>query len=75
MINGTKNWVTNGINGDIVILFCMTEKSVGYKGISAFVVEKGTPGLSTGKKETNWEFVRRTRVNSILRIVGLLVKI
>ena len=51
LINGTKNWVTNGINGDIVILFCMTEKSVGYKGISAFVVEKGTPGLSTGKKE------------------------
>ncbi len=51
VINGTKNWVTNGINGDIVILFCMTEKSVGYKGISAFVVEKGTPGLSTGKKE------------------------
>ena len=51
VINGTKNWVTNGINGDIVILFCMTEKSVGYKGISAFVVEKGTLGLSTGKKE------------------------
>ena len=51
VINGTKNWVTNGINGDIVILFCMTEKSVGYKGISAFVVEKGTLGLSIGKKE------------------------
>jgi len=51
VINGTKNWVTNGINGDIVILFCMTEKNVGYKGISAFVIEKGTLGLSTGKKE------------------------
>ena len=51
VINGTKNWVTNGINGDIIILFCMTEKNVGYKGISAFVVEKGTLGLSTGKKE------------------------
>ena len=51
VIDGTKNWVTNGINGDIVILFCMTEKNVGYKGISAFVVEKGTIGLSTGKKE------------------------
>jgi len=51
VINGTKNWVTNGINGDIVILFCMTEINVGYKGISAFVVEKGTLGLSTGKKE------------------------
>ena len=51
IINGTKNWVTNGINSDIVILFCLTEKGAGYKGISAFVVEKGTPGLSTGKKE------------------------
>ena len=51
VINGTKNWVTNGINGDIVILFCLTEKEAGYKGISAFAVTKGTPGLSTGKKE------------------------
>ena len=51
IINGTKNWVTNGITSDIVILFCLTEKGAGYKGISAFVVEKGTPGLSMGKKE------------------------
>ena len=51
VINGTKNWVTNGINSDVVILFCVTEKDAGYKGISAFVIEKGTPGLSTGKKE------------------------
>jgi alkylation response protein AidB-like acyl-CoA dehydrogenase len=51
VINGTKNWVTNGVNGDIVTLFCLTEKEAGYKGISAFAIEKGTPGLSTGKKE------------------------
>ena len=51
VINGTKNWVTNGITSDIVVLFCLTEKAVGYKGITAFVIEKGTPGLSTGKKE------------------------
>jgi alkylation response protein AidB-like acyl-CoA dehydrogenase len=51
VINGTKNWVTNGISSDIVALFCVTEKGAGYKGISAFAVEKGTPGLSTGKKE------------------------
>ncbi len=51
IINGTKNWVTNGINSDIVAMFCLTEKGAGYKGITAFVVEKGTPGLSTGKKE------------------------
>ena len=51
VINGTKNWVTNGISSDIVALFCVTEKGAGYKGISAFAVEKGTLGLSTGKKE------------------------
>jgi len=45
VINGTKNWVTNGISSDIVALFCVTEKGAGYKGISAFAVEKGTPGL------------------------------
>jgi len=51
VINGTKNWVTNGITSDIVVLFCLTEKAIGSKGITAFVIEKGTPGLSTGKKE------------------------
>ena len=51
IINGTKNWVTNGISSDIVILMCMTVKNVGYKGITTFVVEKSFDGLSTGKKE------------------------
>ena len=51
IINGTKNWVTNGISSDIVILMCMTVKNVGYKGITTFVVEKSFDGFSTGKKE------------------------
>lgn len=51
VINGTKNWVSNGINCDVVILFAMTEKGVGHKGISTFIVEKSTPGFSHGKKE------------------------
>jgi len=51
ILNGTKNWVTNGKSSDIVIVFCVTEKDAGYKGISAFIVEKNTPGFSTGKKE------------------------
>ncbi len=51
ILNGTKNWVTNGISSDVIIVFSVTEKNVGYKGISAFIVEKGTPGLTTGKKE------------------------
>ena len=51
VINGTKNWVSNGISSDLVVVFLMTEKGVGYKGISALIVEKDTPGLSRGKKE------------------------
>jgi alkylation response protein AidB-like acyl-CoA dehydrogenase len=51
IINGTKNLVTNGISSDIVILMCMTEKDVGYKGISTFIIEKSFEGFSTGKKE------------------------
>jgi alkylation response protein AidB-like acyl-CoA dehydrogenase len=51
IINGTKNWVTNGINSDIIILFCLTEKSIGSKGISAFIIDKKLEGITTGKKE------------------------
>ena len=51
IINGTKNWVTSGQNSDFVIFFCLTNKEAGSKGISAFIIEKGTPGLSIGKKE------------------------
>ena len=51
IINGTKNWVTSGQNSDFVIFFCLTNKEAGSKGISAFIIGKGTPGLSMGKKE------------------------
>ena len=51
ILNGTKNWVTNGISSDVVIVFAVTDKNVGNKGISAFIIEKGTPGFTTGKKE------------------------
>jgi len=50
-LNGTKNWVTNGINSDIVIVFALTKKGVGHKGISCFIVEKGIQGFATGKPE------------------------
>ncbi len=51
IINGVKNWVTNGINCDIVILFCVTNKDLDKKKITAFIVEKGIKGFKTGKKE------------------------
>ena len=51
VVSGTKNWVTNGINSDLVMLFAMTEIGVGYKGISCFIVEKGWDGFEAGKPE------------------------
>ena len=51
IINGTKNWVTNGINSDIVLVFAITKKGIGHKGISCFIVEKGFKGFESGKAE------------------------
>ena len=51
ILNGTKNWVTNGINCDYVIVFALTEKDVGHKGISCFIVDKSFNGFSSGKPE------------------------
>ena len=51
VLNGSKIFITNGGKADIYIIFAMTDKSKGVKGISAFIVEKDFPGFSIGKKE------------------------
>jgi len=51
ILNGTKVFNTNGGEAEIEVIFAYTDKSAGLKGMSAFIVEKGTPGLSFGKKE------------------------
>ena len=51
ILNGTKNWVTNGQNSDLVLVAALTEKNVGHRGISCFIVEKGFKGFSVGKPE------------------------
>lgn len=51
ILNGTKVFNTNGGEAEIEVIFAATDKSAGPKGMSAFIVEKGTPGLSFGKKE------------------------
>jgi alkylation response protein AidB-like acyl-CoA dehydrogenase len=51
VLNGTKQWITNGGEAEIYTVIAMTDKSKGARGASAFIVEKGTPGLSFGKKE------------------------
>jgi alkylation response protein AidB-like acyl-CoA dehydrogenase len=51
LLNGTKNWITNGSTADIVLVMAATDRSKGPKGISTFIVEKRTPGFSVAKKE------------------------
>ncbi|MCU1290956.1 MAG: butyryl-CoA dehydrogenase [Acidobacteria bacterium] len=50
-LNGQKLWITNGNEAEIFILFATIDASAGYKGITAFIVEKGFEGFSVGKKE------------------------
>ncbi|GAO15982.1 hypothetical protein UVI_02055620 [Ustilaginoidea virens] len=50
-INGGKMWITNSKEADFFIVFANLDPAQGYRGISAFVVEKGTPGFSVAKKE------------------------
>ncbi len=49
VLNGTKTFVSNGPIAEIYIVFCWTDRSAGKKGMSAFIVPKGTPGLMPGK--------------------------
>lgn len=51
MINGTKAWITNGGAADAAIVYTNTHPEKGEKGITAFIVEKGTPGFAVGKEE------------------------
>jgi alkylation response protein AidB-like acyl-CoA dehydrogenase len=51
ILNGTKQWITNGGEADIYTVIAMTNKKKGARGASAFIVEKGTPGFTFGKKE------------------------
>lgn len=51
VINGTKNWITHGISGDIAVVMCRTGEPRSKDNSTAFVVERGTPGFSGGKKE------------------------
>ncbi len=51
LLNGSKIFITNAGYADVYIIFAMTDRSKGTRGISAFIVEKGMPGFSIGKKE------------------------
>lgn len=51
VLNGSKIFITNGGYANVYIVFAMTDKSAGIRGITAFIVEKDTPGFTTGKQE------------------------
>ena len=51
VINGSKNWITNGPVADAIVLFTMTDKAAGHRGISAFVVPTNTPGFTRAKPD------------------------
>ncbi len=51
VLNGTKQWITNGGEAEIYSIIAMTDRNKGPRGASAFIVEKDTPGFSFGKKE------------------------
>ena len=51
VLNGTKQWITNGGEAEVYTVIACTNRSKGARGFSAFIVEKDTPGFSFGKKE------------------------
>lgn len=51
VLNGSKLWITNGKEADVFVVFANVDPSKGYKGITAFIVEKSFPGFIVGKKE------------------------
>ncbi len=51
VLNGSKAWITNGIEAEIYLVLAQTNKELKHKGVTAFLVEKGTPGFSFGKPE------------------------
>jgi alkylation response protein AidB-like acyl-CoA dehydrogenase len=51
VINGTKNWITHGITGDVAVVMCRTGEPRTKNNATAFIVERGTQGFSGGKKE------------------------
>jgi alkylation response protein AidB-like acyl-CoA dehydrogenase len=51
ILNGTKNWITHGITGEVVVVLARTGEPRAKNNITAFIVDKGTPGFTSGKKE------------------------
>jgi len=51
VLNGSKNWVTNGLTAGVYLVFACTDRAAGNRGLSAFLIERGAPGLVIGRPE------------------------
>ena len=56
LLNGTKNWITNGNSASVYLVIAQTDVAKKHKGINAFIVEKNLPGVTVGAKENNWVY-------------------
>jgi alkylation response protein AidB-like acyl-CoA dehydrogenase len=65
LLNGTKNWITNGNSASVYLVIAQTDVSKGNKGINAFIVEKNSPGVTVGAKE-NKLGIRGSDTHSIM---------
>jgi alkylation response protein AidB-like acyl-CoA dehydrogenase len=65
LLNGTKNWITNGSSASVYLVMAQTDPAKGSRGINAFIVEKNWPGVSVGAKE-NKMGIRGSDTHSIL---------
>ena len=65
LLNGTKNWITNGNSASVYLVIAQTDVAKGHKGINAFIVEKNSPGVTVGAKE-NKLGIRGSDTHSIL---------
>lgn len=53
ILNGTKNWITHGISGDVAVVIARSGELLDSNGMTAFIVERGVPGFYGGKKRIN----------------------
>jgi len=65
LLNGTKNWITNGQSASVYLVIAQTDIEKGHKGINAFIVDKNTPGVTIGPKE-NKLGIRSSDTTSIM---------
>ena len=72
VLNGTKMWITNGPHADVVLVYAKTDLAAGSRGITAFLVEKGTPGFSAPEMKGKWSL--RASVTSELVFDDVVVE-